>query len=355
MKILFVPHTPTRELINRVYEFSKMTDSYFLSWYIDNSSFRNKVFSQLKTIFQKNKLENNILTIPLLFRPEGLAVVFNTFMLNYVIKKYNIDLIVNANAWMFNVKDISVPVVYDLVDDHLTINHEVGVSAKRLYKIQEDLRASRGIICVTETLQKKANRFNYNTLTVENGVYIERFSESYSLKETLGLSGKKVYGYIGGVNAWTGIDKACDAYIRIKNKTNAMIVVGDDDSDFFKNLKIKYSNDILFIGQVSPERVGNYFKTLDIGLIPFDLNEYTRNAFPIKALEYGLAGAMVISTKLSVLEEKNFPFIEFCEIRDFPKLMKYIEKKEYTFKFDNYSWKKQSEKILNFINKIDES
>jgi glycosyltransferase involved in cell wall biosynthesis len=352
MKILFIPHVPITKIINRVYEFSKCSESYFLSWEIENSSFKDKVISQIVSLFKKIALKENIITIPLLFKPENIAITVNTKMLNYAIKKFNIDVVVNANALLFNIEKIIVPVVYDLVDDHLTPNADIGLTEKRIEKIKKDIQHSQGAVCVTEVLEKKVKSLNSNTITIENGVYIEKFQAARSLKKELELEGKKVYGYIGGVEEWTGIDKACEAYMTIKNSDNAMIIVGGSQGVFFQKLKHKYKNDILFIGMVSPLEVGNYFKTLDVGLIPFKLNDFTNNAYPIKALEYGLAGAVVISTPLQVLLQKELPFISFYEIEYFSQAMQEIELRKTDMDFSMLSWDKQTEKLINFIHKV---
>ena len=340
-------------MINRVYEFSKNTNSYFLSWHIENSSLKAKVLSQLHSLFSPIKLEDNTLTIPLLFKPENLVTKLNTKMLNYAIKKFKIDIVVNANALLFDIKDIIVPVFYDLVDDHLSPNLDIGLTPLRVKKIERDIKNSRGVICVTSSLNEKVKSLNSNTVTVENGLYIERFKKATSRKKELGLEGKKVFGYIGGVDEWTGIDKACESYIKIKNKTTAMIVVGDSKSSFFTALKKRYKEDVIFTGLISPNEVGDYFKALDIGLIPFKLNDFTNNAYPIKALEYGLAGAEVIATPLKVLKEKQFPFIHFYDISQFNIAMDNIEKREINFDFSELSWQKQSSKLISFIKSVE--
>lgn len=349
MKTLFIPHVPTRKIINRVYEFAKTSDSYFLSWEIENGSLKEKISSQLSSLFQKVALKEGVVTIPLLFKPEKLAINFNTKLLNYAIKKFDIDIVVNANALLFDIKKITVPVFYDLVDDHLSINSDIGLTQPRIEKIKRDIQNSKGVICVTEILEEKAKSLNANTITVENGLYIEKFKKAKSLKKSLGLEGKKVFGYIGGVSEWTGIDRACEAYITIQNRTNAMLVVGESGSPFFLKLKEKYQEKIVFTGLVSPDRVGDYFKTIDIGLIPFKLNDFTNNAYPIKALEYGLAGAMVISTPLRVLKDKKLPFISFYEIDEFALAMQKTESKEIDFNFSKLSWDRQSDRLINFI------
>ncbi|BCD62560.1 glycosyl transferase [Nitratiruptor sp. YY08-26] len=352
MKILFIPHVPNKNVINRVYELAKNSDGIVLDWYIDNSSLKNKIFSQAKTLMKTISLNENFLSLPLLFKPESFASYINTYMLNQVVKKYKIDVVVNANALLFDVERIEVPVIYDLVDDHLTKNLTIGLTEKRVKKIEKDIKHARGVVCVTESIEEKVKKIHPKTITIENGVYIDKFKKARSLKKEFGLENKKVFGYIGGVEEWTGIEKACEAYKQIKSSDTAMMIVGDSKSSFFQNLKKRFKNDIIFTGAVAPNEVANYFKTLDIGLIPFELNDFTNNAFPIKALEYGLGGAQVIATPLKVLEQKRLPYIHFCPIEDFPNWMQKIEKKEFSYDFTPYSWQNQAQKLLQFIKDV---
>ncbi len=348
MNILFIPHVPNLNVINRVYEFAKTTNSYFLNWQIDNSSFKDKIASQINSLtFMKN---GKIVQIPLLFKPEKFATQFNTFNLNRLIDKLQIDVVVNANALLFDIQNIKVPVVYDLVDDHLEVNSDIGLNTKRVEKIKKDIKNSVGVVCVTEILEKKVKSLglHQNTITIENGVYIEKFQKAKSLKKELDLEGKKVFGFIGGIDEWTGIEKAIKAYLKIEDKNRAFLVVGGNDGAFYKNLVKKYSKDVLFVGRVEPEKVADYFKTIDRGLIPFELNDFTHNALPIKALEYALAGATVLSTPLNGLKSKQFPFVEFCEIEKFTECMQQ-EFKRVEFDFSELSWEKQSEKLIEFM------
>ena len=349
MKKLFIPHVPNRKIINRVYEFSQTSNSYFLNWNISNDSFIDKIGSQLKSLFQIISKDKDIITIPILVKPDYLALKFNTLILNYVIRKYAIKLVVNANALLFDIENICVPVVYDLVDDHLSVNLDIGLTDTRIEKIKSDINASIGVVCVTKALEEKVKRLNSNSIVIENGLYIERFKKAKSLKKELNFDGKKVFGYIGGVDEWTGIDKACKNFMKIKDNNNAMLVVGDSNKEFFIKLKEKYKNDILFVGLVSPLEVGNYFQTLDIGLIPFKLNNFTNNAYPIKAIEYALSGATVISTELKVLQEKKFPFIKFSNIDKFSDAMQKHKKVDFKFDFSDLTWARQTNRLIDFI------
>ena len=349
MKILFIPHAPNITLVNRVYEFAKHSESYFLYWHLNNSTFKNKLLTQLRALFTPFSQKDALLSMPLLFRPDGVAPKVNSYLLNRLIRRYKIDVVVNANALLFDIDAIEVPVIYDLVDDHLSPNSDIGLTHKRIEKVKRDIQNSVGVISVTAELEEKVKSLNPQSTVIENGLHLERFKKAVSLKKELSLEGKKVYGYIGGVDAWTGIDKAIEHYLRIADDQTAMIVVGDSSASFFTQLKSKYQKEILFMGKIAPEKVPDYFKTLDIGLIPFRLNDFTNNAYPIKALEYGLSGATVLSTPLKVLKNRALPFIHFCEIESFSECMQRIGPEPVTYDFSALSWQSKTDALTAFV------
>ena len=351
MKILFIPHVPNTTLINRVYEFAKNSDSYSLHWHIDNSSFKAKVLSQLYSL--KYVEDGKSIQIPLLFKPESIAPKVNTFFLNRLIKKLNIECVVNANALLFDIKSISVKVVYDLVDDHLEVNPDIGLTQKRVQKIKTDIENSQGVICVSEFVEKKVQKLHHTTLTVGNGIYYERFKKAKSLKKELGLEGKKVFGYIGGVDEWTGIKEAIESYLKIQNDTNALMIVGGSEAPYYQELYKKYRDRVLFVGKVAPSSVAEYFKTVDVGLIPFKLNPFTNNALPIKALEYALGGARVLSTPLEYLRFKNYPFVQLSSIEQWSEVMQEDHQVQ-EYAFETLDWKNRAQEVVAFVEGIDE-
>jgi glycosyltransferase involved in cell wall biosynthesis len=197
-------------------------------------------------------------------------------------------------------------------------------------------------------LEKKAKKLNPNTVTIENGLYLEKFKRAKSLKTQLALEGKKVFGYIGGVAKWTGIDRAIKQYLKADLPNSAFLVVGGSKSPFFQELKERYQDNIFFVGQVSPDEVADYFKTLDVGLIPFERNDFTDNALPIKALEYALAGASVLSTPLAYLRRKGYPFVRFCEISEFAECMA-AQPPAWHYDFTSCGWERRAGELLSFV------
>jgi glycosyltransferase involved in cell wall biosynthesis len=352
MNILFIPHVPNTKVVNRVHELARVMGQTVLHWPMRNGSLGEKIRSQAGSLFRGVKIEKGRLSMPMLLRPERAAARFNTALLNRVIERYRFDAVVNANALLFNVKSIRVPVVYDLVDDHLTVNPCLGLSASRVAKIEGDLKAARAVVCVSDVLREKASQFNSRVRVIENGVDLQKFARAKSLKERWGWQGKQVFGFVGGVAPWTGLERACEAYLRIADESTEMLVVGGDGSDYYRSLLQRYSEKIRFVGPVEPAAVGDYFKTIDIGLIPFELNDFTRNAYPIKALEYALAGAEVLSTPLNALRAKKLPFVHFAPIEAFAERMAELKEKKtspFTYDFGPLSWERQGERFMAFI------
>jgi glycosyltransferase involved in cell wall biosynthesis len=85
---------------------------------------------------------------------------------------------------------------------------------------------------------------------------------------------------------------------------------------------LKRADNIYLMGHRDYEALPGYLKGFDVGLIPYNINEYTRSCFPIKFFEYLAAGLPVAMSNLPALEEFYGPvhvaeettgFIEACE------------------------------------------
>jgi hypothetical protein len=71
------------------------------------------------------------------------------------------------------------------------------------------------------------------------------------------------------------------------------------------NTRWKHLSNIHWLGRKPYESLPSYCKGFDVGLIPFAINELTRNVNPIKLREYLSAGLPVAST--------NLPEVALCK------------------------------------------
>ncbi len=373
--ILIIPHAPMyKNIFNRGHELAINLDKnkfnvYFLVWNTCfNCSILDKIKTQIKNLYTKNIIEKkiNYIRVPMLNFPKtaNTTLRFNSVMINKFIQKYNIDILINSNINYFDFKYIDVETkIFDVVDDHLSKENNIGINEDSIKLQIKNMQNSDKIIVITNQIKNKVINVGIDKEKIEileNGFYPNIFDEIdentiFNLKKELNLENKKIVGYIGNIDEWVRLELALEAFVsryKDSDKVCFLVVGGSMDKKYFETIKQKYNySNIKFMGYVKKEEVYKYFKLLDIGIIPFELSDFTNNAFPIKTLEYGYAGAKVISSKLDFLVERNFSFVEFFDdIDDLASKMNFdndkLNNKE---ELKKYSWQELSKKLGDFI------
>lgn len=97
--------------------------------------------------------------------------------------------------------------------------------------------------------------------------------------------------------------------------------IGIDGSVGRNQLELLLSRlNVHYLGNLGIEQLATEVKRCKVGLIPYQLNEYTRGVYPMKVHEYLSAGLKVVSTKLPSLEGTGIQGLsvvsasEFCEV-----------------------------------------
>lgn len=139
-----------------------------------------------------------------------------------------------------------------------------------------------------------------------NGVDLDRFSkpssrELYKLKHRLGITNKKVIGYIGSMSlANHPIDLLLDAFCEIyKTQPNVVLLMvgGGEDFDKIKRLvrKLKIESSTIFVGKVSYEDVYIYYHLCNVTVDPVRDNDACRARAPLKIFESIACGVPVVT------------------------------------------------------------
>jgi glycosyltransferase involved in cell wall biosynthesis len=188
-------------------------------------------------------------------------------------------------------------VVYYCVDDHASFS---GYNRAQVLSDEKELcRRSDLVITTAMALQAAKASWNPNTILVPHGVDYEHFSravrEELSCPADLAAIPKPRLGFFGLIRDWVDVDLL--AQVAQRRTDWHFVMIGDADS----NLNIgKYRSipNLHFLGRKPYETLPAYCRHLDIGLIPFKINDLTVAVNPIKLREYLAAGLPVISTPL---------------------------------------------------------
>jgi glycosyltransferase involved in cell wall biosynthesis len=186
-------------------------------------------------------------------------------------------------------------VVYYCTDEWSNFSY---VDKDRISSMERDLCHRADIVFTTSrTLLESKKQYNPNTYLASHGVDHEHFSKALSegtkvADEIAKLKGSTI-GFVGLVQDW--IDTDLIAYMAQKKPGWNFVIIGKVlvDVSNLKNLPNVY-----FLGRKPYEELPTYMKAFDVGIIPFKLNELTRNVNPIKLREYFSAGLPVVSTNI---------------------------------------------------------
>jgi glycosyltransferase involved in cell wall biosynthesis len=166
-----------------------------------------------------------------------------------------------------------------------------------------------GITCITpmlgSTLEPKLRKLKTNIGYFETGVNFGLFDplKSVSLRAALGLKNRFIVFYHGDLTPKRGIQNAIKAIDlckqRISNILFMVVGTGDGESELKKITKeLKLEENILFTGGIPFEKVADYIKTADVGIIPLPAIDWWNVSSPIKLKEYLAMQLPVIVTDI---------------------------------------------------------
>ena len=186
------------------------------------------------------------------------------------------------------------------------------VDGARVTAMERELCRRCDIVFTTSrTLLAATRAWNPETHLASHGVDFQHFARALSPEttapdEVAGLK-RPVLGFFGLVQDWIDIDLI--GWLAEQRPDWTIVMIGKvavDHSRWARTPNIKW------LGRKPYEELPRYCKAFDVGLIPFRINELTRNVNPIKLREYLSAGLPVVSTALP--ECAAYP--EWCAVAD---------------------------------------
>jgi len=294
---------------------------------------------------KKKKINKNLIVVSILTIP---------FWRSQFVKKFNFKIIKKMiKNLKLNFKNYSVWSYHPFIPDDIVI-----ASKKTVYHSVDDLSLVRGVDRNNFNKQEKNFVNNTDYIFATSRKLLAKYSNSKCFflpnvinkdiidvkknKKIFKNINKPIVGFFGNLTE-TKIDYKLLEYT-IKNLNNLFFVfVGDENgNENNKNLeKLKQYKNTLFVGRKDHFETIKIANNFNVGLIPFLVNNYTNNIFPMKYYEYIASGARVISTKLD--------FTKFVS----KKFLKIANNKEQFVKFIKIQSQKQNIKknvIKSFLN-----
>lgn len=214
-------------------------------------------------------------------------------------------------------------VLYHCVDEHSAFP---GFVAPGVVKAYDDELTRRADLVVTTARNLKASReaLNPNTHHVPNAADVVHFKAALDpvLPEPADVARlpHPRIGVVGVHDERLDVD-ALEA-LSAADPAWQIVLVGPVQPGDVDEARLRGLPNLHLLGGKPLAELPAYLKALDVALIPYKLNELSRNIFPLKLFEYLAAGLPVVASALPELEPYGDAIGLAARPADFPELVR---------------------------------
>jgi glycosyltransferase involved in cell wall biosynthesis len=208
-------------------------------------------------------------------------------------------------------------VIYDCCDDY-NLTSKMNRLKVMGNQEREKILAKRStfVIASAEGLCKRNLEYNPKSYLIENGFSKEIFSNGYRQprdENVLASLPRPIIGYIGRLRHW--LDFELLDYVVANRPEWTFLFAGEVSKDCRKRFSLLLRNhkNIYSTCWIPYNDFPGYLRHFDIGIIPFNTNEFMQTANPNKLYDYMVAGLPVVSTNIGDLKKKYADFVKVAD------------------------------------------
>ncbi|MCA9255249.1 MAG: glycosyltransferase, partial [Phycisphaerales bacterium] len=186
-------------------------------------------------------------------------------------------------------------IVYYCVDE---FSQFTGYDAMAILESERHLAARADLTIVTSKQLLATKRpISRRILHAPHGVDVEHFAKAASgdirVPDDIAELPRPILGFWGLIQDWVDVDLI--ATVAKRRPDWSIALIGDAATDVGP---LESLENVCLLGRRPYEQLPAYAAGIDVGLIPFRINELTRAVNPIKLREYLSAGLPVVATPL---------------------------------------------------------
>ena len=212
--------------------------------------------------------------------------------------------------------------VYHCVDEHSAFPGFVDPEVVRAYDDALTRRADL-VITTAENLRTPRSALNPHTYHVANAADVAHFGRALDpelpLPPDIAVIPQPRIGVIGVHDE--RLDEAAIEAIALADPAWQVVLVGPVREGDVDEARLRALPNVHLLGGKALAELPAYLKALDVALIPYKLNELSRNIFPLKLFEYLAGGVPVVSAALPELAPYTGMVALAARPEDYPALV----------------------------------
>jgi len=190
--------------------------------------------------------------------------------------------------------------VYYCIDEW---SHFNSLDRAKIVAMERDLCQRADVVFTTsQPLLEGKRAYNPETHLALHGVDQKHFARALApdtvIADEIAKLPKPVLGFVGLIEDW--VDLEIIAHLAERRQDWSIVLIGKSKVDTSR--LTKYPN-VHLLGRRPYASLPEYCKGFDVSLIPFAVNELTRNVNPIKLREYFSAGLPCVSTDMPAVRD----------------------------------------------------
>lgn len=159
------------------------------------------------------------------------------------------------------------------------------------------VRRAQLVTAVSPQLVSESRTANRQSYLVQNGSDLDHFGRSPTVRpRALPVAeGRPVLGYVGAVS-WR-LDHDLLARICAARPDWSVVLVGPVEG------KLPQAPNLHAVGAIPYDELPEWTQAFDVGIVPYNQDEFNRASFPLKVFDYLASGVPVVSTALPALSD----------------------------------------------------
>ncbi|WP_116947284.1 glycosyltransferase family 4 protein [Jiangella endophytica] len=216
---------------------------------------------------------------------------------------------------------LGLPFVYEMrgLEELMKVSRDPAFDGSDRHRFLDQLetglaREADRCFVITEALGREMARRGVpedRIVVVPNGVHVDQFrpaERDRALEAELGVAGKTVIGYVGGLVDYEGLDVLLDAVASLKETRDDVhvIIVGDGHAQRAVHAqadRLRLGDMVTFTGRVPHEQVSRYLSLIDVAPFPRLPLPVCELISPIKPFESMAMGKAIIVSDVAALTE----------------------------------------------------